>query len=175
LPRQMMDPLDNVESPLAVVAKYQQRPPVDLNAISAELGIRVFVSYLGKDIAGQLMRDKVKGGRSGFSIWINSSDHPNRQRFTHAHELAHFILHRDLIESGVVDDTMYRSSLSSYYEVQANKMAADILMPIRLVKIWRQRNDNYRALADVFAVSSEAMRIRFDSIDRGTVNRPPAL
>jgi Zn-dependent peptidase ImmA (M78 family) len=167
-----MDPLDSIESPLAVVAKYQQRPPVDLNAISNELGIRVFATPLGNNIAGQIMRDNVRGGRSGFSIWINSSDHPNRQRFTHAHELAHFILHRDLIENGVVDDTMYRSSeLSSHYEVQANKMAADILMPIRLVKIWRVRQPNPTALAEVFKVSPEAMRIRLDSIDRGTVNR----
>jgi hypothetical protein len=169
-----MDPLDNIESPLAVVAKYQRQPPVDLNAISNELGIRVFLKPLGSEIAGQLMRDNVRGGRSGFSIWINSSDHPNRQRFTHAHELAHFILHRDLIEGGVVDDTMYRSSLSSYYEVQANKMAADILMPIRLVKIWRQREPNVGVLANTFKVSQEAMRIRLDSIDRGTVNRPLA-
>lgn len=171
---QIIDPLDNDESPLAVVARYQQRPPVDLNAISNELGIRVIITSLGTNIAGQLMRDPVRGGRSGFSIWINSSDHANRQRFTHAHELAHFILHKDLIENGIVDDTMYRSSLSSYYEVQANKMAADILMPIRLVKIWRQRQPNVGTLAEVFKVSQEAMRIRLESIDRGTVNRPVA-
>jgi Zn-dependent peptidase ImmA (M78 family) len=33
--------------------------------------------------------------------------HPNRQRFTLAHEIAHYVLHRDLVENGIVDDTMY--------------------------------------------------------------------
>ncbi|MGC1444011.1 MAG: hypothetical protein WA837_00980, partial [Xanthobacteraceae bacterium] len=69
---------------------------------------------------------------------------------------------------------MYRSSLSNVYEVQANKMAADILMPIRLVKIWRSRQPNLGALAETFQVSAEAMRIRLESIDRGSINRPVA-
>ncbi len=125
------------ESPMAVVARYQRNPPVDLDSIARDLGIKVYKRPLGKAIAGQIMRDRISGGPSGFSIWVNSEEHPNRQRFTLAHEIAHFILHRDLIETGIVDDTMYRSSLSNYYEVQANRLAADILMPVRLVKAWR--------------------------------------
>lgn len=124
----------------------------------------MFLTSLGEGIAGQIKRDSIRGGRSGFAIYINSADHPNRRRFTHAHELAHFILHRDLIESGVTDDTMYQSGLSNYYEVQANKMAADILMPIRLVKIWANRQLNIKELAETFQVSPEAMRIRIESI-----------
>jgi hypothetical protein len=162
-----MDQLLKIANPLDVVAKHQQRPPINLNAISAELGIRVFLTYLGGDIAGQIKRDPIRGGRSGFAIYINSADHPNRQRFTHAHELAHFILHRDLIEKEITDNTMYRSSLSDQYEVQANKMAADILMPIRLVRIWSERQPNTKELAEVFEVSPEAMRIRLESIDKG--------
>lgn len=159
------------ESPMAVVARYQRNPPVDLDSIARDLGIKVYKRPLGKAIAGQIMRDRISGGPSGFSIWVNSEEHPNRQRFTLAHEIAHFILHRDLIETGIVDDTMYRSSLSNYYEVQANRLAADILMPVRLVKAWRVREIDPVRLAILFRVSSEAMKIRLQSIDTGAVNR----
>ncbi|WP_146690838.1 ImmA/IrrE family metallo-endopeptidase [Bradyrhizobium canariense] len=160
------------ESPLGVVARYQQRPPIDLDGIAHALGVRVYQMPLGSGVSGQIMRDKVKGGPSGFAIYVNSSEHPNRRRFTFAHELAHFILHRDLIETGVVDDTMYRSAqLSDHYEVQANRMAADILMPVRLVKVWRVRERDLTRLAMLFGVSAQAMQIRLNGIDTGAVNR----
>ncbi|MER9229869.1 ImmA/IrrE family metallo-endopeptidase [Mesorhizobium sp. M0664] len=149
--------------PFEVIARYQNKPPVPLDRICADLGLRISYVNLGSDVAGQIIRD----GRShsGYSIFINSTQHPNRQRFTLAHEIAHFALHRDLIESGIIDDTMYRSSLSDVYEVQANKMAADILMPIRLVK--KQRDllgGDAGALARVFQVSQASMQIRLDGL-----------
>ena len=94
----------------------------------SNLGLLVKKQSLGNEIAGQIVRDSWRNGntgRSGFTIYINSDQHPNRQRFTLAHEIAHYILHRDLIEDGLIDDTMYRSSLSNFYETQANRMAAD--------------------------------------------------
>jgi hypothetical protein len=163
--------MDNVESPLAVVAKFQQEPPVDLDGIARDLGVKVYQAPLGSGISGQIMRDRLRGGPSGFAIYVNSAEHPNRRRFTFAHELAHFILHRDLIETGVIDDTMYRSALSDHYEVQANRMAADILMPVRLVKLWRVRERDPVRLATLFGVSSQAMQIRLNGIDTGVVNR----
>jgi hypothetical protein len=159
--------MDQPVDPLSIVARYQNSPPVNLDAIARDLGIIVHRVPLGPGISGQLLPDR-NDGSSGFSIYINSSEHPNRQRFTLAHELAHFILHRDLIDSGVVDDTMYRSQLSDVYEVQANRMAADILMPLRLVRAYRAKKPNVGALADIFRVSSQAMQIRLDVIDRMT-------
>jgi hypothetical protein len=154
----------NDESPMAVVARHQKEPPIMLGPIARELGIRVRLIPLGKSIAGQIMRDPVNGGSSGFSIWINSDDAQNRQKFTLAHEIAHFILHRDLIESGIVDDTMYRSELGSIYETQANQLAADILMPIRLVKKWRAIIPDPKQLAKKFDVSEQAMKIRLGGL-----------
>jgi IrrE N-terminal-like domain len=152
------------ESPLAVVARHQKKPPILLAPIAKELGIRVSRIPLGKSIAGQIMRDPLKGGPSGFSILINSDDALHRQKFTLAHELAHFILHRDLIESRIVDDTMYRSDLGSAYETQANQLAADILMPIRLVKKCRELYPDPKDLAYLFEVSEQAMKIRLSGM-----------
>lgn len=149
--------------PLAVVAKYQTVLPVNLDMIAHDLGIRVFDKPLGSNISGMLIRDHINGGTSGFAIFLNFDHAPNRKRFTFAHELAHFILHRDLIESGLTDDTMYRSELSNVYEVQANRMAADILMPIRLVKIHRA-DKSPQDLARLFGVSEAAMKIRLEGV-----------
>lgn len=154
------------ESPLAVVAKFQNQVPVDLVAIAAALGVPVVHTPLGREIAGQITRDPRKGGRSGFVIHINSSEHPNRQRFTLAHEIAHFILHRDLIESGLIDDTMYRSDLGDRYESQANRLAADILMPVRQVRKYLNTGMAVEALAQLFKVSAAAMKIRVDGMAR---------
>jgi hypothetical protein len=153
-------------NPLAVIAKHQEAPPVDPGAIARYLGLVVSFMPLGPEVAGQLMRVPRLGRRPGWHILINSADHPNRQRFTLAHEVAHYVLHRDLIESGVVDDTMYRSALGSGYETQANRLAADILMPVGLVAKWRQRIPDAKDLARAFQVSPAAMDIRLKGIDR---------
>jgi hypothetical protein len=151
-------------SPFEVIARYQATAPVDLDAIARDLGLAVRRAPLGRQVAGQIMRDPMRGGRSGFSIFINSDEHPNRQRFTLAHEIAHFVLHRDLIEDGIVDDTMYRSEMSNAYEAQANKMAADIIMPVRLVKRLWPSQPSPEAMAKAFGVSTAAMKIRLDGL-----------
>jgi hypothetical protein len=157
------------ESPMAVVAKHQTSAPIMLGPIAKELGIPVRLVPLGKSIAGQIMRDSLNGGRAGFSIWINSDESKHRQKFTLAHELAHYILHRDLIDNGVVDDTMYRSELNSRYETQANQLAADIIMPIRLIKKYRKQHpdSDFRELARLFDVSEQAMKIRLSGMRYG--------
>jgi predicted transcriptional regulator len=152
------------EDPLAIVARHQKDPPVMVGPIAKELGLKVYRLPLGPTIAGQLVRDARKGGPSGFAVYLNINDAQTRQKFTLAHEIAHFILHRDLIEDGVIDDTMYRSELGSFYETQANQLAADILMPIRLVKKWYAQIPDLKELAKKFDVSEQAMKIRLDNL-----------
>ena len=103
---------------------------------------------------------------SGFRIRINRHEMAERQRFTLAHEIAHYLLHRDKIGGGVVDNIMYRSNLSSTLEVETNKLAADLIMPRALInkRLAELHNldtdDKITALAERFRVSQAAMRIR---------------
>lgn len=84
-----------------------------------------------------------------------------RRRFSIAHEIAHFALHRNLIGDGITDDAMYRSNLSSAVEVQANRMAADILMPWHLIREATESGVNtVEALAKHFDVSKSTMAIQ---------------
>src|SRR3546814_7645933 len=106
-----------------------------------------------------IRKDAERGGESGFAIYVNGSHPRVRRRFSIAHEIAHFALHRNLIGDGVTDDAMYRSNLSSAVEVQANRMAADILMPWHLIREATDKGiDTVERLAEYFDVSRSTMR-----------------
>ena len=112
------------------IRKFQNTAPVDVGAIARELGIDVLADdTLPDTVSGAITKDK-----DGFFITVNAKHHPRRQRFTVAHELAHYILHQSQIGDGIQDSALYRSHLSNSSEVAANKLAADILMPLDLVQ-----------------------------------------
>lgn len=152
-----MSPLEKF---MPIIKKHQNKVPVDVIAIANDLGILVYRNKEASNVAGRIVRDKKQGSSSGFVIFVNSSDPAVRQRFTIAHEIGHFILHSKFIGDGITDDALYRSGLSNKVEVEANKLAADILMPFHLVNQAINRESTIKALADKFAVSESAMSIR---------------
>lgn len=141
-----------------------QSSPVKLGSLARDLGIDVFKSSLDPGISGLI--EPSPDAPSGFQIKINRHEAPVRQRFTLAHEISHFLLHQAYIQSGVVDNTMYRSKLSDRKEVEANKLASDLIMPYDLVSRASKRlqtlpvEDRISELAQNFRVSEQAMRIR---------------
>ena len=60
-----------------------------------------------------------------------------------------------------VDDTLYRSQLSSRIEAQANNLAADLLMPWHLLVPVVEKK-GIPELASMFEVSEQAMEIRLE-------------
>lgn len=139
-------------------------PPVRLSALAEALGLTVLSAPLPNGISGEIRPDPARPGH--YIIRVNKNDPARRQRFTVAHEIGHFLLHRDQIGTGITDDVLYRSSLSDRREAQANRIAADLLMPEPLVREWFERAKTLRVddvlnfLADKFNVSSAAMKIR---------------
>lgn len=120
------------------------------------------LATLPMNISGLIQPDE--GGN--FVIKVNRFESKERQRFTIAHEIAHYLLHRDRINSGIVDSVLYRSKLSSKIEAEANKLAADIVMPNDAVfAVMNQLSrpiseDAISDLATNFEVSKQAMAIR---------------
>ncbi|TPG43555.1 ImmA/IrrE family metallo-endopeptidase [Sphingomonas koreensis] len=114
------------------------------------------------NISGLIQPD----GDDKFVIKVNRFESKERQRFTIAHEIAHYLLHRDRINSGIVDSVLYRSKLSSKIEAEANKLAADIVMPSESVFALMNElpkpitEDAIYNLATDFEVSKQAMAIR---------------
>jgi IrrE N-terminal-like domain len=144
------------------VRRLQPKAPVNIAGIAAVLGLRVWESSsLPPDIAGKLFRDAENGGNNGYSIVVRAQDPAVRKRFTVAHEIAHYLLHRHLFAKELVDDVLYRSGLSDQIEVEANYLAAELLMPWHLLA--PVADQPVRALADMFEVSEQAMRIRLES------------
>ncbi len=147
-----------------LIEGYQGEAPVRLSAISQALGLIVRASTLPPGISGEIRPDANRPGQ--FIVRVNRHDSAVRQRFTVAHEIGHYLLHRDQIGSGIVDDALYRSSLSDRREAEANRIAADILMPEGLVDTWLDRarvlgvDDPASYLKQRFEVSDAAMKIR---------------
>ena len=148
----------------AIVDRHITEAPVRVGEIARELGITVVRSPLPPKISGLIQPDL--DAPSGFMIKVNKYESTERQRFTIAHEIAHFLLHRQAIGAGVIDSIMYRSALTSRKEVEANQLAADIVMPKTLVssryKFLRSQASGsvVEDLAADFKVSVPAMEVR---------------
>ncbi|MCK6232821.1 MULTISPECIES: ImmA/IrrE family metallo-endopeptidase [Stenotrophomonas] len=144
-----------------LIQAAQRQMPVKIGALAKAFGLNVLASTLPAGISGE-----IRPVASSYQIKVNRHDSAARQRFTLAHELAHFLLHRAEIGEGISDDVLYRSSLSDQREAQANRLAADILMPLELVRRETQaragmsRADLIADLAELFSVSTVAMEIR---------------
>src|SRR5580765_6489946 len=67
-----------------------RKAPVPVKEIAARLGAKVQQQQAAEDLSGFLYRDRK---RKLTIIGVNSAHHPNRQNFTAAHELGHFLLH----------------------------------------------------------------------------------
>lgn len=147
---------------LTIIQKHQASAPVQTVALADDLGLKVWhVPNWPDDLSGKIVRSVEQGGASGYAIYVNGGHHINRRRFTTAHEIAHFILHSEFIGDGIVDDGLYRSRLSNAMEAQANKMAADILMPRFLINHYVSNgHSSVGQLAQIFQVSESAMSIR---------------
>lgn len=145
-----------------IISAHQKKAPVETVEIAEALGIKVYkVGNWPENLSAMIRLDPERGGDSGYAIYVNSKHPRVRRRFSIAHEIAHFALHRNLIGDGITDDALYRSNMSNSVEAQANRMAADILMPWHLIReATEQGVDTVEALAKYFDVSKSTMSIQ---------------
>ncbi len=152
------------EGEAEIVARFVESCPVKVGELAAELGLKVVRTPLAPKISGLIQPSN--DTPSGFEIRVNKYEIPERQRFTVAHEIAHYLLHRQDIGSGVVDSILYRSSLTSRKETEANRLAADIVMPAKAINRELEKLGGLGAsgaveeMAAIFRVSVPAMRVR---------------
>ena len=149
----------------ASISKHFAAAPVPVGKIATDLGLLVKVSTLAPGISGEIGRG-MNGATPTFIIRVSKHEAKERQRFTIAHEIAHALLHSHLIKDSLSDDVLYRSSLSNSLEAEANRLAADIVMPWVLIHKWMEQfpNDSIslhqEALAKYLQVSKVAIEIR---------------
>lgn len=105
-------------------------------------------------------------------IKVNKFHSETRQRFTIAHELGHFIYHKDddVDEHEFVDTTFFRGMTSNNLEYTANRFASELLMPEDDVRKLID-TDHIRSIAELaskFGVSSAAMLYRVKELNYKT-------
>lgn len=149
------------------IKKFQKKAPVRIIELCREFGVEVYqaVNWPFNSISGKIVQgsenDDCPPGSSGYLIIVNEKHTIERKRFTIAHELSHFLLHKDKIGDGIQDNGLYRSGLPEKIEFEANKMAAQLLMPWNLIhKALEDGNLTVKDLAKALLVSESAMAIR---------------
>ena len=101
-----------------IVKRHLAVKPVPLGALARDLGIEVKLSALEPGKSGMIEQID-----DGYRIKINRYETRERQRFTLAHEIAHFLLHQEKIDEmgGIVHNVLYRSGLPKRKEYEANR------------------------------------------------------
>lgn len=145
-------------------------PAVPVERIVKSKGIVLQYAPLDEELSGMAY---IKDGVA--IIGVNALHHPNRQRFSIAHELAHHELHADELRKAVHVDKVFRvlhrdvvaSQGVDALEIDANAFAAELLMPEAFLKdalddagLDIEDDDSVEALARKFRVSPSAMRYR---------------
>ena len=150
-----------------------KNPPVPIERIIKSKNIVLQYAPLEEELSGMAY---IKDGIG--IIGVNALHHPNRQRFSAAHELAHHELHAKEIRKAVHVDrefrVLLRDDVSSQgvdpLEIEANAFASELLMPRELLMtalgaggLDLDDETGIEALARKFRVSPAAMRYRLSN------------
>lgn len=149
-------------------------PPAPVEKIAKSLGAQVRFAPFDDELSGMIY---IKEGLP--IIGVNALHHPNRQRFTIAHELGHLQLHREMITTAVHVDkdfpALMRDSTSAKgmekIEIEANQFAAALLMPRLMISEVLAGNQfdiddegPLEQLAKKFKVSKQALAYRIRNL-----------
>lgn len=134
------------------------RLPVDLIKIAKNNEIEVYYQELPKDISGSIRYNEEK---KKFQILVEKNEPEYRQRFTLAHELAHFFLEGQelLCNQEIHFDPKYRRDKNPT-EARANYLAGALLMDRDMLTTLYGVNKSIPVLARTFNVSESAMTQR---------------
>jgi Zn-dependent peptidase ImmA (M78 family) len=162
----------------ALLDKHDVLPgAVPIEKIAKSFGISLKIDAVDDDLSGFLYRDQKA---KNVIIGANKSHHPNRQRFTIAHELGHYLLHEGELVHLDSDRGAFmlnlRDSISSKGEDnderEANLFAAELLMPEKFLKQELEGKELdilggsgfVHTLAKKYRVSTEALTFRLANL-----------
>lgn len=141
-------------------------PPVNVFDIALNYGLEVVYAPFGemRDVAGFINLDTKQ-------IVVNDMDSVSRQRFTIAHELGHWLMHKDALMHNPNQGVLLRRPLGAPdpdpREKEANCFAANLLVPGTLLAggvIADVRENMFigheRLLSKVFGVSPDVITFR---------------
>lgn len=151
--------------------------PINVTKLAKEHGAKIVIDDLTSShlsgFAFQKNNEKIIG--------VNESESEERKRFTIAHELGHLFLHKNAVNYDQGGIMLFRDGHSSegtdLREVQANRFAAELLMPepsiredLAKEKTFDLMNDSellrpfVSKMAKKYKVSEQAMSIRLAAL-----------
>ncbi len=125
-----------------------KQPPIILNIIVQHLKKTQPLSVQKWSFGDQTDGIQITFGEEAV-IGYNDDRHPNRKRFTVAHEIGHLILCHT--------QQNYDSENKETDDIEANQFAAELLMPLGMLKQDIKIMKNVKELAKKYIVSEEAM------------------
>lgn len=155
-----------MESALSIVRQNGYvEPPISPILIASSQGVNVVEMEMTSsfnEVAGFI---DIRGSR----IVVNKNDPTNRQSFTIAHELGHYILHKQLIEADPeVYSVLYRknniSDKGNPIEQEANCFAANLLVPLNILA--KYQGLPISTIAILFRVSQDVIAYRLKDLDK---------
>ncbi len=147
------------KSNLTLAKKLARKLLTDAHISSAPVLLKDVVKHIPDlSIEGREFEDEISGleinYKGKFYVGYNSQHPIKRSRFTVAHEIAHIMLgHKSSCNK-------IRIGSKNPSESEADQFAAELLMPLNLLKIAVETKKNIKELALFFWVSEEAMSWR---------------
>lgn len=144
------------------LTKPYSSPPIPVYEIAENNGVNVVFAGFG-------VNSEAVSGFCDFEqkrLYVNRDDSTQRQMFTMAHELGHWMLHRDFFlanpDNYPVLPRFSDPNKNDPMEKEANKFAACLLVPLRLLR--PVRGASVSALANTFGVSQTMMEYRLKNV-----------
>ena len=152
---------------------FQTTPPIDVYGIARNNGLEIIEKHFPSDRSNISGFVTMQGGTG--KLYINLADSPSRRRFTVAHELGHWRLHREELQNNPERSILFRIAIGQLntdpIEKAANIYAANLLVPLDLLKQYCNEKNNVE-LAELFGVSTEVIGYRMSLIEKDPDVRP---
>jgi hypothetical protein len=194
-----LDAVERLRREFSLPVDVRQRGPVLLDRFFEERAVRhvALPNLTRREVTDYLRREGMEAndlgdeteelagfvfvaGRVGWAF-VNANDILPRRRFTAAHELGHFVLHRDVMGRYKADTPESISEAdedkATEMEREANRFAVELLMPKQVCEARAEETRkkhgtcprgvlSYRLAAELL-VSGQAMRYRLASLEVG--------
>lgn len=143
-------------------------PPIDTFSLVNKYGLKLSFIKLPEKFSNVAGFIDFKTNK----VYVSGDDSPNRQAFTVAHELGHWLLHKDLYTKEPEKyQILLRQPINGINltpeEKEANCFAARLLVPKDMLMEKRKKYPfaTINNLAELFAVSYDVMSYRIQSND----------
>lgn len=150
-----------------ILKKYNITEPfVDLHKITRGEGLHIAIVQLKPEWENNISGFYDDGTKT---IYVNRNISAARTRFTIAHELGHYLMHKDYIKSEKYKVLMRRNDWSINdkpdVEKEADAFAANLLVPLEILEKYRDKA-TVPQLKDLFGISEEMLGYRLILHDR---------